>query len=350
MHDGLKKNKGFTLLELIVTVGIISILLSVSIPAAHLMQKSLQFMKMNSVAKEIYISSQNRLTHLKASGQLGSSAGEANGFEKCFESYGSQFSRNVNDAFGRKPGDYTSEDAGWQDLYYLKTDDSGLVSYALPDSAVSQLAGELGTYIIEVNPESGDVYSVYYTEYQTSDDLLDIYMNDVYDNRSKSDRKDYLIGYYSGNDAGSGSIPKGFEPKLTVYNGEELYLRMECKDMLKYATTFNHITVKITLTDEHGGTKVFSSESSSSGLSGLQESTGSKLKFELNGDVGTADLLLDSMESGKSFSEITGLYPGDTITAIFRHSFYNLTGFALVLAGKHNHCIIFLDSHLIHLL
>ncbi len=68
--SGAKNKKGFTLIELIITVGIIVVLCGVSIPGIFAINKQLEMMRADSIAREIYIASQNKLEQDKKSGVI----------------------------------------------------------------------------------------------------------------------------------------------------------------------------------------------------------------------------------------------------------------------------------------
>ena len=265
--------KGFTLLEVLIGVAILVILLGLSIPSVISASANLDITKLDAAAKEIYTAAQNRLTALKASGQL----------EKFTSDLEPMFtSRNLDEKFSTAPSGYPEGDDSWKSLYYLSSDDAVFQNNIMSQTAYQAIEGK---YIVELNPETGDVFSVFYGEYDNAGDLIDTYESYTYSLRGREDRQAVKIGYYSGSDLSVAILPNAFQPTIMVHNNEELYLEITCKDMLQFAATRQYLTVTLTLTDEHGGKW----ERQYNGLDDL-EVAGSDVRLYV---------LLDSMQSGE---------------------------------------------------
>ena len=66
-----KKNKGFTLAEMLIAVAIIGVLMAVSFIAVQNYQRSLHQLEYDGIAKEIFIAAQNHLTMADSQGLVG---------------------------------------------------------------------------------------------------------------------------------------------------------------------------------------------------------------------------------------------------------------------------------------
>lgn len=283
------KKEGFTLLEMLIGVAVLVILLAVSIPSIIAASRNLNMTKLDEAAKEIFTAAQNRLTAMKASGELSAFSAQLNAAYN---------DRNLYETFTAAPADYPGGDSGWQGFFYLTSDDPVFQQYVMSDTAFQAIDGR---YIVELDPDSGDVYSVFYGEYDSETEFVSTYEYSYY-NRSEEDRRPVEMGYYSGSDLSAAVSPDSFKPLVTVHNNEELYLEITCGDMLQYTATRQYLTLKLTLTDEHG----FVWEKTYNGLTDLT----------VNGDEIQLYVLLDTMRPGYSFSDLTGLTPGDNITAV----------------------------------
>ena len=154
--------RGFTLLEMLIGVAVLVILLAISIPSIITASRDLNMTKLDAAAKEVFTSAQNRLTAMKASGQLAAFSTELNA------SYGS---RNLTN-FMTPPADYPEGDAGWQSFFYLASDDPAFQEYVMSDTAFQAIDG---MYIVELNPDSGDVFGVFYAEYDDGAEFVNTY-------------------------------------------------------------------------------------------------------------------------------------------------------------------------------
>ena len=251
--SGAKNKKGFTLIELIITVGIIVVLCGVSIPGIFAINKQLEMMRADSIAREIYIASQNKLEQDKKSGVIDTLKNQD---IPKFENY--------------KPGDY-GDNNNWRELGCISSTDagaSGKLQYVLPSSVYNQIPGD---YVIEINPSTGDVYGVFYKEYKKGTQLASLYQPDqdsgLYINRDKTYRQDEYVGYYGGSDARK-AYDDGFGTAISVSNGEELNVNVT---LPRSATVTGNslslglndsVRVKIRLKDESGNRKTITASGS----------------------------------------------------------------------------------------
>lgn len=283
------RRRGFTLLEALVGVAVIAILLAISIPSVITASRQLNMTKLDEAAREVFTAAQNRLTAMKASGELEE-------FRSALNAPAYEASRLA--VFDAQPGDYPCEDFAWQNFFYLTADDDIFKTYVLSDTAFQAIEGK---YVVELNPESGDVYSVFYGEYDTAAALEATYCDISYYQRDAESRAAVQIGYYSGLDLSAAVAADSFRPQVTVHNEEELYLEITCPGMLQFAATSQHLSLTLTLADKHG--EVWA-----------KTYTGTELV--ITGGELRVYVLLDSMRTGSAFHELfPALHPGDDITA-----------------------------------
>ena len=223
-----------------------------------------------------------------------------------------------------------SGDDNWEDLYYVDADDDALLEFLAGQGYVQN--GANGYYLVELNPQTGDVYSVFYAEdsflYLPSSnfDIQDI------QTRTKAERMEYMVGYYNGSLDTSLTVDTGLNQTLTVVNQEELYLKISywITEVFPY---LNNLDINVTIADADG-------------TAYTQVINGTDLT--ISGNYGTAYVLLDSMAVGYHFADIadgsTGfaydstrcaegsdadLTPGDdltvTVSCDFNYSIYSYT-------------------------
>ena len=240
------KNKlGFTMVEVLVVVGIIAITTGIAIPTLISVNRSTKLTKHNDYAKAIYLAAQDNLNQMRAAGELGMVATAS------------------------------EKDLGAQHMsgsgYFCSYSKAGAeqISYDLivPGSIDHDIRNE--EVIVEYNPKSGVVYSVFYTE----DDQLLTYYNTLKTNQTirgeegtDKERKNLGVGYYSVKNT-DGLAEAEFEvvhatSELVYVNGQEGYLTLKLPMMFEGQTTtfFDNYTdyvkgleVELTVTGENGG-------------------------------------------------------------------------------------------------
>ena len=78
----MKKNSGFSLGELLITVAILVVLMAVALPAVLQTQKNLRQKELDAKAEIIYVAAQNAISKLKAGGRTAVYQAGANGVEQ----------------------------------------------------------------------------------------------------------------------------------------------------------------------------------------------------------------------------------------------------------------------------
>ena len=268
------KNKlGFTMVEVLVVVGIIAITTGIAIPTMISVSKSTRLTKYNDYAKAIYMAAQDNLNQMRAAGELGMVATAS---EKDLQAQ-------------HMPATVSSSG------FYCSYSKSTNTSYDLivPGSIDHDIRNE--DVIVEYNPKSGVVYSVFYME---NEDVR-TYYNDSQDNAtirgaegtSDKKRKNLGVGYYSVKNM-DGLAEAEFEvvhatSELVYVNGQEGYLTLKLPMMYEGQTTtffddhtqyINGLEVELTVTGENGGeyTKTYISDT----VTPPEGSTATPVKFE----------------------------------------------------------------------
>ena len=308
----LKQNHAFTMMEMLIAVAVMIILLGISVLGITHLASDLKLTELDNYAKTIYLEAQNQMAAMEVEGELSKFYQELIQEDGIY--YGAYKSRRLTN----KPADYNEETDGsyYEGLYYFTSGDSIITTF-IPLDAVSN---EDGIYLIELNPETGDVYGVFYWEKTninipaTAAEAYTYIQNIETEqgenhNRTRDSRRKYEIGYYGGT-AGDGISRSDYRlnQKSEIVNGDELYLKLSYdynKRVIEYikgdASLFQ---VDITIEGQ---------------TSGVQWSPEFDIKDNYvirNGRMETG-FLLDGMGSGQSFAEITegkGFLPGEDLT------------------------------------
>ena len=229
---------GFTLTELLVTVAIIVLLVSIAIPSLITYQKSIKLRTYDDLAYELYLVAQEELTNAKENGLLVDSYNEI-----------------VQDGTAIDAANHPEGKTG---LYAISGD--SFIPTLMGSTRLATLA-QSGHFLIEVNPSSGQVYSVFYSETAFGQDDT---TKDVLPSRKKTARLLHtpLLGYYQADANGLREATSELTSlKVAFVNEEELYLEIT-GDMDKLSTLYSkdtkliaHSKISIELKDESKHTK-----------------------------------------------------------------------------------------------
>lgn len=134
-----KNTKGFTMVEVLLTVAILGILFGIAFVAVNQYSRSLKFNEMNGTAKEIYIASQNQLSKAKADGRL---------------------AKTIKDK--------SIPESELQSFIYIKNGSPDKNSFAedilLPFGSIDETVRESGSYVIKCDLKAGNVIEVFYID------------------------------------------------------------------------------------------------------------------------------------------------------------------------------------------
>lgn len=259
VNNTTRKKSGFTLSEVLISVGILMIAMCIAIPGIVTLWKNMKMMELDNAAKSIYITAQNRMVALQMSGEIEqlTAVSEQNhqtikltktnedGTDK-----GSETSNNGESqptvADPAEPAEPAApaadEGAATQaapaadegtEYYYLVNDNPLVQDILLPLGSIEDNV-RLNNYIIEYDPETAMVQSVFYWE--SGDFSVSKYMIVMKDdsNRARDKRKGDTIepvgpvgpvGYYAGGDVDRmQGISGAFDP--VIVNKDELYVKI----------------------------------------------------------------------------------------------------------------------------
>lgn len=180
----IRSKLGFTLMEVLVVIGIIGITAGIAIPSLISHHKSTELTKRNDYAKAIYMAAQENLNQMRASGELGMLIDAAKGIP----------AQNI-------PADLQAQHTALNinKYYYSYSQGAGLTYDLIVPNAVD--AGIRNQQvIIEYHPSAGIVYSVFYYEGEDIRELYNVASTNatIRDNTQETlrDRKNLGVGYY----------------------------------------------------------------------------------------------------------------------------------------------------------
>lgn len=219
-----RKNKGFTLAEVLIVVAIISVLASVAFIAVPRYLRSLTQLEYDGIAKEIFVAAQNHLTMAENQGYLKAPKTQ----------------EGTNPAFGNSEGTNSN-------VYYFVLDRGNLygqngsqvLKMMLPFGAVDETVRVGGSYLIQYQAQPARVLNVFYSS--PSGRFGHVFLTGEYDAvtalakesaEAKNGRRFFgtnndVIGWYGGEAAWD--LKPGPElkvPDIEVINAERLQVRV----------------------------------------------------------------------------------------------------------------------------
>lgn len=292
--------RGFSLMEMLVTVLILVILFALAMIPISKIQKNLRQTELDSRAEMIFSAVQNRMTRLQAAGQ-----------DSYYQPTGGVGVTKLN----MIPKDAEKDKYKKTTLAYVTSDDK-----KTPNSAASWIYPETeaeadlwdGSWVVEFDPSSGSVYAVFFSREDmnyTPDGFNDLRYRD------KRLEKGTKVGYYGGDSVGAAAT-ESLDLTVDVINKDQLLVVASCKVSNKR----NDLKFYASIKDESDNTvQEFEIKTDTN--------TGDTVKTE-NG-LCTATLVLDNLSAEKNLrfgqqdrfkdaKTSKHLIPGENLTVTIR--------------------------------
>lgn len=224
---------GFTLVELVVALVILSILFAIAVPSLLGYIHLSQFRKNESYAKTMYLSAESELTYLRTGGEWESFCSKVKKegvLNQSFDESDEDRKKLVGRIYGIRldAGEYAEGELSGDGALV-----GALLSQDTYDKSVLNAA-----ICIEIDVESGQVYSVFYGTnckglyYESNEDskpadMSGTWLDIDYSKRGRDTRREERLGYYSVQDAVNAVSLDATKLKITsinLVNGETLSL------------------------------------------------------------------------------------------------------------------------------
>ena len=274
--------KGFTLAELLVGIGILSILFSIGAIGVVAYQKRLKLTEMDGIARQIFISAQNNLTIAKETGaweEVETKRKEMAGASDI-DAYFGQVMEQPSDYTESWPTGAKNAEHEYRYIVYngnSDTQSNTILSVLLPFASIEEGVRSDGQYIIEYDYKTATVYGVFYTNSEetisyTADIVGANGLNarggrgqdeagrQIRRNYKNASGKNIVIGYYGGAIAQNLTPETLSKPQVQVNNGNKLQLTITDENYNRVVGTSPNVMkiqskIRLTLLGEDSGNK-----------------------------------------------------------------------------------------------
>ena len=274
--------KGFTLAELLVGIGILSILFSIGAIGVVAYQKRLKLTEMDGIARQIFISAQNNLTIAKETGaweEIETKRKEMAGASDI-DAYFGQMMEQPSDYTESWPTGAKNAEHEYRYIVYngnSDTQSNTILSVLLPFASIEEGVRSDGQYIIEYDYKTATVYGVFYTNSEetisyTADIIGANGLNarggrgqdeagrQIRRNYKNASGKNIVIGYYGGAIAQNLTPETLSKPQVQVNNGNKLQLTITDENYNRVVGTSPNVMkiqskIRLTLLGEDSGNK-----------------------------------------------------------------------------------------------
>ena len=255
-----QNNSGFTLSEVLIAVAILIVLMGLAMIPITRHQRDLRQTELDAKAEIVYHAAQNKLSELLANGRI----------SDCYAEDLQPLNNTPLDAAERKTS-----------LHYVtsaaKTGEGSAAAAILPKDQVDRQLWD-NHWVIELDPTSGSVYAVFYSEKPLTYDFDSFNPLRFRDGRLSAGA---TVGYYGG-DSVQSEITGKLTPHMEIINKEQLLLRVTCD------TPMEPLHFYVTVSDGvHSTSRI--------------ELTGSEVKTDYL--TYTATMVLDSLTDGMRFGQ-----------------------------------------------
>lgn len=283
----IEDRKGFTFVELEVTIVILVALAALVLPFYDKLNNHYQALERNNTAREIFLIAENRMTNLKAAGQTNAV-------------YDAAYTSDVTNESNTEVWAISSD-------AYIYNDRTA--AYLLvPDTSFQGRE-----FLIGIREDTDTIQEVYFSKEELSTSLISDIMRGLYSGKAKeTERVSAQIGYYSSNDASNRQQEYKVDflpsPTLQVSDGQECKLLISANSS-KYgglSVNYEALIKKASATDDDGQNI-------------LTIGTGNLTINALAQEV----CILDSLRPGQHFNELyasSGIRAGENVEIIVKLS------------------------------
>ncbi|MGI6754706.1 MAG: type II secretion system protein [Atopobiaceae bacterium] len=313
-----RRGRGFTLTEMLTALIIITVAVSLVVPAFFSLRRAMRLTELDHKAQQVYNVCQSRLRAELSSG--------------VYQELSRQLAGQEGARVQEKPADLTYETGRSQDwsdytLYQVQSGDKLVDSYLVTKDASSISKGLItGSFVVELSPNTGEVFSVFYWEDDgTGADGLTPTYETLRNLRTRAERSGHAIGYFAGSSIKESSPltdndntdSRAFSDlELSVVNAEELYCSFKSStfgELLANEDMKKSLRLRVFVDGAHssnawGGTSTWSRDFTLDGRDGSTQISLSPTDDEF-------DVVLDSMRENMRFANIvSGIMPGSNLS------------------------------------